>query len=165
METNDLPPIAVFDLDGVIFKSPSPTIIHDLTFWLEYWADSERQRPNPEMVKLLHDVSTFSPIVILTARPISAARDTTMALANVGVLVTSNLTTRWHSGIPTGIHLIMWPLKPDWDAIPHWKQKTVDDLNRMQGVSFVVEDHKVNADLIRRICPVLLYEAYRGYSS
>lgn len=151
--------IALFDLDGCLFKSPSQDTIHDPSYWQRYWSDVDRQVPNPPVVDLFKTllVSPDWTVIILTARPDSKREETNEALERAGIS-----TWEMSDGEPIednmAVPLFMWKGEEvfghgNWKraVVEAWKENGAD-------LAFMVEDYKPNADAIRGVIPVLLYE-------
>lgn len=161
-------PCVIFDLDGTLLKSPTPTTEHNLDFWVEYWSDRSGalQRPNPEMVELLKlIVSQGLSVVILTARPAIYATDTITLLKSLGIFACQSIPWDIANHPLPGVSLVMWNVDPafvDWSKSGDWKKSVVRAL-KIYGVRilFAIEDHKPNADILRQEVPVLLYESRR----
>ena len=99
---------------------------------------------NHEMVTMARVFSEKTVrVLILTARPEFYKRDTQLLLMRANVR---------HDA------LIMLP----GDAVPQssaaWKQEQVANIMKTHNVLFMVEDYRGNAEAIRALVPVLLYE-------
>lgn len=147
--------IIVFDFDGVIVQSPcaSPgTQPQNHSCWEEYWLDTASQRPNPEMLFLYKQFEhhpTIDP-VILTARPKAVEEATRTVLAGFGII---NPILRMREDQDD----------PSWQGSGIWKRDTIKLWQRLgTTVLLVVEDYKPNADAIREVVPVLLYERMKA---
>lgn len=144
--------VIVFDLDGVLFRTPSKETVNDPAFWMDYW-NNERPEPNPEMIKMYHDYDIYGLVtpVILTARPTVVESPTLKALENVGIHV------------PLLFMMDHDPDQADWQTTGFWKRDVVREwIQAGVDVWLVIEDYKPNADAIRQVTTVLLYESRRS---
>lgn len=155
--------IAVFDIDGVIIENPpeaqviGAAPIQDKDYWTRHWSHPELAKFNQEMIDLgksLLDAQWH--IVFLTARPVSFWKDTERLLEIAGFTISGFANIAQTSMHPKLVML------PD-DGIPYssaaWKQDTIRGMIAAGGVvRLMVEDFKHNADAVRAVVPVLLYE-------
>lgn len=143
-----LPPAIVLDLDGVIIRNPDQALtgppLTDGNFWHHHWTNPDMSAINQEMVDMsgIFHIAGMS-VFILTARPDIYWTQTVRLLRDANVE---------YDG------LIMLP----GDTVPHssaaWKQQQVATLMKKYNVLFMVEDYRANAEAVRALVPVLLYE-------
>lgn len=140
-------PAAIFDLDGCLSVSPSQiTIPLSSERWDEIWND-DGFPSNTEIIKLLRGLQMAGwYVLILTGRPERYRKQTVRWLMRQGV----------------SAPLIMLP--DDYPrTIVEWKCTIIHlMLEAAIDLQFVVEDYKPNADVIRTLIPVLLYERKRA---
>lgn len=157
-------PVAVFDLDGVLSVSPSPEPINDVSFFDKIWGDYRALDCNPEMVTLLRTLANSGwAIVILTGRPSTYRKETFLWLDRFGI--------RWRTG--WAVHsrdaiLITRSIDDgeDISSSSEWKLRVLRMLQaRGANIALIIEDYKPNADVLRQVAPVLLYEMKRPPSS
>ncbi len=163
-------PIAVFDIDGVLVENPTLQSNNDLGYWHKHWtAPPSEARVNQEMVELLSDLHYESMwgIIALTARPAQYADHTEKLLR---FILDRPVRTRGVQSVygdfygrhsPPDVVLVTQQaneIVPSGefkrDTIGFWQSQGLD-------IRFMVEDYKPNADVIRRVLPVLLYERQR----
>lgn len=157
--------IAVFDLDGVIVKNPKEALtktIIDGAYWDNHWLHPDKAELNDEIVDLIQSlISTNWQIIILTARPSKYRGPTISVLARAGIyplpLPIDELKQHYNSPI-----LVMIPNSD----IPHssaaWKQHTIKSWkDQGANIRFMMEDYRPNAEAVRAVVPVLLYEYKR----
>lgn len=165
-------PVVVFDLDGCLRQNP----YHDestKTFAPHFnWGDHWREPGvacHEELVDLARSLlAAGHSVLVLTARPDDFHEVTIEWLKRVGPWEVTYHNDRKHHGA-TGhdtVHLMMLPRQID--LLHHvsgaeWKRDVVRSLiERGIDIRFVVEDYKPNADVIREVVPVLLYERKKG---
>jgi hypothetical protein len=153
-------PIAVFDLDGVIIQNPFESLgqntITDSNYWENHWLYPEKATFNDEIVELAHSMlRSDTHVVFLTARPSKYRSSTETLLKRAGLEVgQGDLTQR--SFRP---RLVMIPSIGIPQSGAAWKRDTIQGWIDQGGkVLFMVEDYKPNAEFVREIIPVLLYE-------
>lgn len=137
-------PVAVFDLDGCLIESPTGETITDPNYWHKHFTNGDCAY-NREMIDLAEALQNMGwRIVVLTARP-TRYRDDTQNIV--------------YSKLP-GSLLIMYG--GGYADASEWKAKKVRELiDAGWDVRFVIEDYKPNAEAIRKVVPVLLYEKVR----
>lgn len=162
--------IVVFDLDGVIFKSPSRESIPDEHYWETYWSNPDSHKINKEIQTLMASlISSNIHILILTARPDSYEQVTYEAIyVKLGIqILTVKDILHFKFGHTSQYHLMMRPklaVFDDWDSNALWKKSVLNWLVGAHDVLFAVEDYKPNAEEMRKVIPVLLYEQLRSVS-
>ncbi len=160
--------IVVFDLDGVILKSPMRASNPELNYWQLYWEDLSQHIPNMEMLELINSlVKSSIHVFILTARPVSLLDVTLKSLRKVCHLVPRVCTNiPDYEFNPVRRHHLMMRSRDaefgDFVANAVWKRKTIELLQVDHHVLFALEDYKPNADEMRKAAPVLLYEQFRS---
>lgn len=163
--------VILFDLDGVIFKTPSETI-HDEMYWERFWADHENVEGYKSMVRflrLLYEETPSLHVLFCTSRPVRHYRNTIESLAMVGALF---------SGEPkppllesdTLDKVMLWGRASivmqdsidhsDWSGSGPWKASIARQINTNRSLNLIlaIEDHKPIADVLRKEVPVLLFE-------
>jgi hypothetical protein len=165
MEIQTERPIAVFDLDGCLISNPSEamgsTAIGSRDFWANHWNNPDGAEVQQEVVDMLLSLAATNwQIIILTARPDSFREQTVRLLRGLGIFVPTNespiLFKDWRCPV-----LVMYP---DKGYIPStsgggWKQGVIREwLDQGANIKFMVEDYPPNAEAIRAVVPVLLYE-------
>lgn len=145
LPVEDDSPVAVFDLDGCLIVSPASSTIKDPDYWRKHFS-CESHRCNPEIVRLARSLMyAHWKIVVLTARP-EEYRD---------------VTTRWLIRM-LGPTFTLHMFDGQYESANGWKAQQVQSMiDSGLKVQFVVEDYKPNAEAIRKVVPVLLYEARR----
>lgn len=149
--------IVVFDIDGVLFHTPSSETIEDPLYWHTYWSDIDAHIPNLAMLSLLRLIadSAWWNVVLLTARPEEYRLETLQVLTRHGIAAISTDVVRSSQRCPI---LVMWNGDHTFGNA-RWKREVLESWERSgAGISFVVEDHKPSADIIRGVAPVLLFE-------
>ncbi len=163
--------IAVFDLDGVIFKSIDPNPISDEDFWIDYWGNPDLHQVNTEILKIMSSlIASNVQILILTARPADLISPTCISLirhCKIDPFLIYNVYLHQFHSYSVGYHLLMRREArfDDWIGNGQWKREMIDILIRDHNVLFMVEDYKPSADEIRKSVPVLLYEQLRSNPS
>lgn len=158
--------IAVFDLDGVIIKSPSRESVSEVSFWENFWTDISCHEANPEILALMKilcaaDIQVF----ILTARPNSFEGVTLQSLALVCSIhprICSDPVE--HQMDETGYHLMMRDgenVFHDFQSNSIWKRLVINLLMVNHDVLFAMDDYKPNIEEIRKVVPSFLYEELR----
>jgi hypothetical protein len=168
-------PIAVFDLDGCLMQNPYEDQTYQSTqnvpggrfdpdFWHRHWT-ADGQVCHSELVDLARTLlSGGYAILVLTARPDTYANQTIRWLQQVGPweVICHNDGMRHGATGHSVVHLLMIPSRVNIAHAPssaEWKRDAIRKLMaRGCDIRFVVEDHKPNADVIREVVPVLLYE-------
>jgi hypothetical protein len=144
---------AIFDLDGVFVENPPEALVQnaqpitDLGYWERHWSYPERSVRQQEMVRLASHLSLINwQIIVLTARPQQFRGETERLLRMLAL---------------ANAELVMIP-QNHIGGSASWKQETVKKWVDMGvKVMFMVEDHRPNAEAIRAVVPVLLYEYKR----
>ena len=161
------PKLFIFDLDGVILQSPGSRF-HPPVDWPKYWADIDAQRPNQDVVDLIQILKRAHPVLILTARPVEVVSQTVMVLKRIGLPATpiDAVPLLWPrlKIIKSLVYLKMMKseVEEDGETPAIWKRLRIEELVDVGwNVQFMVEDYKTNADEIRKVVPVLLYENKR----
>lgn len=159
--------IAVFDLDGVIFKSPAKETINDHGYWYNHWCRPADHVPQQEVLTLMKAlVQAGLHILILTARP-TQVLGTTLAALQTHCMIRPEVCTNILDHVfeyGKQYHLMMCDLnlhEGDWQGSGVWKHDVIEELKIGYEVLFCVEDYKPSADEIRKSVPVLLYEQLR----
>ncbi len=159
--------IAVFDLDGVLIQNPDSAlgknnVITSSDYWEKHWKSPDDRITNPEMVELaLALIGADWQLIVLTARPEYYRPWTVRLLRRMDIMVQEHPRKRLHSGYGRPIlHML-----PGGD-VPHssaaWKQDTIKDwLDQGARIQFMVEDYPWNAEAVRAVVPVMLYEYKR----
>lgn len=148
----------IFDLDGCLSANPydSPGIagfIANPDFWHRHWTGTPWR--HQEMIELYHSL-TFWRRIILTARPHTYAKDTLRWLRHHNI--DTALAYPGEVTVDSGDCLVM---SPSTEIVPSgpWKYSVIEQwVEEGMRPQFAVEDCKTNADMIRRLLPVLLYE-------
>jgi hypothetical protein len=164
-------PIVVFDIDGVIiqnppqsrkagkYEKPAPTI-PDPNFWTKHWQnpESEGHKDMIWLAKTLRDSGTS--IIFLTGRPVDHRIETKAALRYHGFSIASLCNSvvtdnTYHS------HLVMVE-SGNYGGSAEFKQFMIESwLTQGADIKFLIEDYKPNAEAVRHLVPVLLYERKR----
>lgn len=159
-------PVAVFDLDGVIVRTPVKHTVSERSYWHDLWMDVDGAEPNPEIIELITAlVCAGTHVVVLTARP-SCYRVPTerviercLRMPVVGLsLVGSEEAMLWAVG------LVMDENTGETVGVGsgEWKRSVIQGwIDAGVQVRFMAEDYKPSADVIRQAVPVLLYESHR----
>ncbi len=160
--------IAVFDLDGVIFKSPVPPRKYmDTDFWRKYWSDIDAHEPNRDVLTLMDALFARGiKVLILTARPVSILPVTRMALLEKCGLRPSfcDDVVRHNFYMSSPVHLMMGTdelMDSKWTIVPEWKRVIIEDLTIRCDVLFAVDDRRQNVEEMRKVVPAYLYEQHR----
>lgn len=144
--------IAVFDIDGVIIRNPHDSdgkgTIKDPNYWHKHWSNPNLQLLQWDMINMAHSLRRDGVLIVfLTARPETYLDSTKVVLKAAGFELDDPLT-----------ELIMLPGTAIGHSSAAWKIEEILGLQARGIVLFMVEDYKHNADAIRTVCPVLLYE-------
>lgn len=164
-------PLVVFDLDGVFVVNPTThESNNDINFWHDHWRNWRLAKPQIEMVELAQDMQDSGHIVVvLTARPRQYRSVTLDLLARLGldarpvpadllpIFVKDDINLGLPS-YPVPLNLVMIDSEQIVSSSV-WKRDTIKSwVDAGLEIRFMVEDYKVNADVIREVVPVLLYE-------
>lgn len=152
---NTRQPVVVVDLDGCLVANPPESLkstsgpaptIPDVNFWANHWNDPMGSQPHYELIQMVRTLQIAGwKVIVLTARPDSFRAQTEQFLRRVEL----NCSLIMRSG---------------GNILPstEWKANTVQYLIELgYDVRLAIEDYKPNADAIRGIVPVLLYERKR----
>lgn len=153
-------PIAIFDLDGVIVANPKESLqghsITDGNYWFNHWTKPELAIFHDEVLTLIKALKPTHHIIVLTARPAKYRAYTIDLLHRAGIFVTDVDTL---TDLTTRVALVM--IGPD-EITGHsaaWKRDTIQSwLDQGANISFMMEDYKPNAEFVRELIPVFLYE-------
>jgi hypothetical protein len=155
--------VALFDVDGVVVANPEEALdgtINDFGFWTRHWDDVEGAVINTEVTELAQSlISTNWQVIFLTARPLRFRAQTERLLSKAGMFVApvtgTLLPLNWErTNAPL---LVMYPGNGGSSA--EWKQRQVKEWqDDGLKIKFMMEDYRPNAEAIRAICPVFLYE-------
>lgn len=156
--------IALFDLDGVLVRNPDEALgnkppITNKNFWDEHWKSPETAPIQQEMVDMaISLIGANWQIGILTARPHEYRPWTVTLLRRMGILVSTDPRPRISTSYSRPfLHMLPSAQVPQSSAA--WKQETVKGwLDQGAKIQFMVEDYRPNAESVRAIVPVLLYE-------
>jgi|SRR5690606_13747488 len=141
-------PVAVFDLDGCLLESGQKTTVDDETYWHNLWTNPDRWKPVPSLIllaKALHAAGWR--LILLTSRPERYR------------LWTWRFLRRYH--LADVFETVIMQETFDSLSSGEWKREQMRRLVELHDVQFVVEDYKPNADAIRTVVPVLLFESKR----
>ena len=168
-------PVAVFDLDGCLCQGPyhdprSKEHLDDPEFWRRHW-DRPDAPCHTELVEMARGLASGGfHILVLTARPDTYHDQTVRWLQQVGnwSVASFNTSIRYNrAGSQSDVWLMMID---NQRQLRHpltgaeWKRETVRSLIQWGiDIQFVVEDYKPNADVIREVVPVLLYERQKPH--
>lgn len=156
--------IALFDLDGVLVTNPPEAMaggppITNKNFWDDHWKSPMEAPIQQEMVDMaITLIGANWQIGILTARPAEYRPWTVTLLRRMGLLVSTDPRPRISTSYSRPfLHMLGETEIPQSSAA--WKQETVRDWKRQGAkIQFMVEDYRANAEAIRAVVPVLLYE-------
>lgn len=155
-------PIALFDLDGVITENPKESLEQTVScknYWHEHWTRPLETPIHQEVVDIIHSLIGAVHIIILTARPDSYRPHTIQLLDRLGIMCPSKSPNTLYAGQLAPI-LHMFPCDgtiPSSSAA--WKQGEVKRwLDQGAKIMFMMEDYRPNAEAVRALVPVLLYE-------
>lgn len=149
---------AIFDLDGVFIENPAEARIKDakpitdLNYWERHWSNPAGSVVQHEMVRLARMLLMVNwRVIVLTARPETYAGHTRTLLRILGLQASTG----------PDVLLVMIP-QSTIGGSAEWKQQIVKRW-RDEGmkIQFMVEDYRINAEAIRSVVPVLLYECKR----
>jgi hypothetical protein len=140
-------PVVIVDLDGCLVANPAEAClgvtITDIDYWTNHWNNPMASEPNYELVQMVRTLGQAGwKIVILTARPESFRQKTEQFLRRIELECS----------------LIM---RSDLAILPsaEWKMNVISHMITLGwDVKLAIEDYKPNADAIRSVVPVLLYE-------
>jgi hypothetical protein len=139
----------LIDLDGCLVANPADSFargtIQDPMYWHNHWNDPDSATPQWEIVRLARAYMDMGyEVIVLTARPDSYMRQTQQFLDAVGL----------HD-----ITLMMRPADHGITASALWKVDKILELMAVgRKIDFMIEDYPSNAEQIRKVLPVLLYE-------
>ncbi len=159
-------PIAFVDIDGVLIKNPPEAqkgfgTITDPEFWEKHWSRPMVSQPNAEVVTLVKSlIATGWHIIFLTARP-AMYRELTkkLLMKHLGFWVSDYEHIEMHSNHPK---LVMIKQNEIPTSSAEWKQSVVRAAIKAGGnAALMIEDYKPNAEAVRPLVPVLLYEQKR----
>lgn len=154
-------PIAIFDLDGVIIQNPPESLgqntITDGNYWAKHWKDPQGGTLNEEMVDLAASMLlTDTHVIFLTARPEVYRPWTIELLRRAGFHIGDQTALTQRSFAP---RLVMLPGGDVPQSSAKWKRDTIKNwLDQGARILFMVEDYRPNAEFVRELIPVLLYE-------
>jgi hypothetical protein len=156
--------IALFDVDGVVVANPEVALnktINDFNFWENHWNDVDGAVINTEVTELAQSlISTNWQVIFLTARPIKFRAQTERLLSKAGMFVApvtgTLLPLEWErTNAPL---LVMYPSNSLLSSAA-WKQEQVKEwVDDGLKVRFMMEDYRPNAEAVRALVPVFLYE-------
>lgn len=146
--------IAIFDIDGVLIRNPEDALdgppIIDMDYWHNHWNNPDYNHVQHDMVALVKALQQVGiKTVFLTARPAQFRGVTLDLLQNIGV-------TEGPAFVSWDLEMLPASTVPQSSA--SWKHQTVYNLKKNYNVLFMVEDYKWNAEAVRSLVPVLLYE-------
>lgn len=163
--------VVIFDLDGVLVANPQSSVgkgtITDNNYWSYHWAHPDKADLNMEMVALAQSlISSGHQLVILTARPGKYRIPTERLLYRAGIFVAPHPNINVRMPFDTRVSNSPLLVMLEEDNVPYssaeWKQAMVKKwLDSGNKVTLMVEDHRPNAEAIRCLVPVLLYESKR----
>lgn len=139
----------LIDLDGCLVQNPQDSFargtIQDPMYWHHHWDNPDGATPQMEIVRLARVYLDMGyEVIVLTARPDNYLRQTRQFLDAVGL---------------QDIDLIMRPADHGITASAPWKVEEILALMASgRKIDFMIEDYPSNAEYIRMILPVLLYE-------
>jgi len=146
-------PTAIFDLDGCLCSSAT---MSETSSWSDIWGDTKHPS-NPEIIELLASLCGCGwNCPVLTGRPERYRKETLAWLRAQG------LTPFMLGDGP--LMLCMYPNDAQQNGSNHgeWKASVIRHwLRHGMRIMFAIEDHKPNAEYIRKLVPVLLYECVK----
>lgn len=157
-------PVIVCDLDGCIVANPDVEgTISDVDFWARHWLHPEQAVLQTEVVDLIQSMrETGHFLIILTARPEQFAECT------LQVLQRADLYPTWvreeQPFTADSIHdsiLVMMPGDKIISSAAWKRQKIAQWLKDGMDIRLMIEDYPHNAEAIRELVPVMLYESKR----
>lgn len=147
-----LQPVLICDLDGCLVANPADSFaqgtISDPNYWTEHWKNWHAATPNQELVDVVRALMRSGyKLVVLTARPTNFREETMRYLYRVFGVGASRIS------------LIMMDTGGKIVPSAAWKRATISKMIELgYDVKLMIEDYKPNADAIRGLVPVLLYE-------
>jgi hypothetical protein len=144
----------LIDFDGCMVENPPESfaaknggkgIITDPMFWHNHWVDVDTYKPYDVIVELARVyVDRGYEVIVLTARPSSYYIQTRQFLDAMG------------------LHEVELIMRPEEDGIGPSQEWKVDQIHNLlslgRQIDFMIEDYPSNAEAIRKVLPVLLFE-------
>jgi hypothetical protein len=161
--------IAVFDVDGVIVQNPHESLYQTITdgaYWDLHWNDPDNAILNKEIADLARALYlTGWHLVFLTARPSTYRKQTVQLLKRAGFFdmkIEEPEDLKADGFMLQHPVLLMFPETDIPTSSAAWKQSIIRDMLAQGGkVRFMMEDYRPNAEAVRAVVPVLLYERKR----
>lgn len=158
-------PVIVCDLDGCIVANPDVQgTINDWNYWHDHWTRPESAELHDAVVDMVHAMrETGHFIIILTARPEYFAPWTLEVLERADLFPEFVCEkSMFTASVLDDAILVMRPDSDGVSSSAQWKRdKIATWLNDGVDIRLAIEDHPPNAEAIRSLVPVFLYENKR----
>lgn len=155
---------AVLDLDGCLVQNPEEAryaTLNDPSFWHSHWNDALAGRPNEELLDVARGLLDQGyRLIVLTARPETYRSQTVRYLGRICLFTT--LSPRPNPD--QSVSLVMRPVEDGISRSGPWKRDLIKSwLDQGANITLALEDFKPNADMIRQVVPVILYEQMKSH--